>query len=426
MLKAVRGTRDILPEEMKRWNFIEKVARQVFSAYGFSEIATPIFEYTELFARGIGETSDIVSKEMYTFTDRKNRSLTLRPEGTASVMRAYLENNLDSDGNEATKLFYMGPMFRYERPQKGRYRQHTQIGVEAIGSAKSALDAEIILLLIEFLTGLGLEGFELQINNVGCPECRPAYKKHLISHLSSVSDSLCKDCQWRWEKNPMRVFDCKQVDCQEFLNDAPQVTDHLCQKCEQHFSGLQTLLKRVDVPFTVNKRLVRGLDYYTRTAFEVVHGKLGAQKAVAAGGRYDNLIEEIGGKSTPGIGFAMGVDRLSLILEQEQVSIPEQRPLNVYLISLDHDSYNQSFELMYILRKKGFSAQIGYEERSLKNQLKIANRLNARFALISGPDENKKGVLLLKDMGSGSQNEVPLSELIGKLTDILAPQKRER
>ncbi|MDA8169730.1 MAG: histidine--tRNA ligase [Nitrospiraceae bacterium] len=400
---ALKGVEDILPPDSYLRQFIEDKARSVFGSYGFGEIKTPIIEHTDLFLRSIGETSDIVSKEMYTFTDKGGRSITLRPEGTASVVRAYVEHSLAMRPSPQ-KFYYMGPMFRYERPQKGRQRQFYQIGVEAFGVAEARMDAEVILMLMLHLDRIGLEDLSLELNSIGCGECRPAFKEALRDFFAPKLPELCPDCQRRFETNPLRILDCKVERCIEIRKDAPLVTDYLCGNCRSHFDSLLKLLGVMGVKYTLNPHMVRGLDYYTRTTFEVTTENLGAQKAVAAGGRYDGLVEEFGGPATPAIGFAMGVERLAALLKDKAAP-----PITDFFVaSLGEEAATQALKLASGLRAEGIRGELGYGG-SLKSQLRKAGKLGARFAIIIGEDELKSGLLKWKDLKKGESGEVPLA-----------------
>jgi len=413
VIRAVKGTRDILPPSSGVWNRLEETARRLFRVYNYHEIRTPILEETALFARGVGAETDIVSKEMYTFEDRDGSSLTLRPECTASVLRAYLEHRLDQRPGLA-KLYYMGPMFRRERPQKGRYRQFYQIGAEAIGSESALVDIEVIELSVAILGAAGLEGFSLLLNSVGCPRCRPAYVERLKEALKTAAPRLCPDCQRRAFTNPLRVLDCKVEADQPVIDRLPAIVDHLCAECEQHFSTVQGGLKEAEISFEVRPRLVRGLDYYTRTTFEITHGALGAQNSVLGGGRYDGLAEMLGSKvRAPGIGFSIGEDRLVLTLEESGRGAWEP-PLDVYVASMGEAAWREAMRLARQLRQSGFSVEVGLEGR-LKRSLELANKLGARFAVIVGEDELASGSLQLKDMLTGRQQAVPKEQLIREL-----------
>jgi histidyl-tRNA synthetase len=403
-----RGTHDILPEESGKWQFIEGRFRELCRRYGYGEIRTPIFEDAELFARTVGRTSDIVSKEMYTFQDRGGRLLALRPEGTAPVIRAFIEHSLHAAG-AVQKLYYIAPIFRYDRPQKGRYRQHHQLGVEAIGAPGPDIDAEVIALCIHLLDDVGVQDRKLELNSIGCPQCRPKYREALREALSGLVESLCPDCQARFEQNPLRMFDCKNEKCQEQMRGAPVAVDHLCQECREHFDDLSELLTELDVPFEVNPRIVRGLDYYTRTAFEVTTSSLGAQSALAGGGRYDGLSEELGGPPAPGIGFGCGIERLLLAAGDEVEKKAEESGeglSGIYIAVLTAQSRKLAAKLLAQLRHEGFAAHTDYQERSLKAQMKEADRLNCAFAALIVERELAEGQLTLRNMKTGEQVSV--------------------
>ena len=403
MITTVKGTRDILPPDSFVWNRVEAVAREVFHGFGYGEIRTPLMEPTELFTRGIGEDTDIVNKEMYTFPDKKGRSLTLRPEGTAPVARAYISNGMHALPHPL-RLYYIGPMFRYERPQKGRYRQFHQIGAEVTGVTSPRVDAQVLVMLCHFFTELGLTEPTLQINSLGCPACRPAYRNSLKEFLRSRLDSLCDDCRRRIETNPLRALDCKAAGCGEATREAPSVLDHLCPGCDDHFSAVRRHLETAGTPYAINSRMVRGLDYYTRTTFELVTGLLGSQSAVAAGGRYDGLIEELGGPNLPGIGFAMGVERVALLLSGEGLT---RRP-DLFIAAHGEAAGDEAFRLMILLQRQGFRVEIDYEGKSLKSQMRRADKFNARFTLIIGENELVTGSGILKAMDTGAQEETRL------------------
>ncbi len=413
-IKAIRGFSDILPEEIGRWQFVEKTAKEIFEGFGFSEIRIPVVERTELFSRGIGENTDIVEKEMYTFTDRSGNSITLRPEATASMVRAYLEHQL-FNYDPVAKLYFMGPMFRYERPQKGRYRQFYQIDAEVFGVADPMIDAEVILMLMHFLGKIGLEKLELQINCLGCRNCRPRYREELKSFLLRKSFQLCDDCQRRLKTNPLRIFDCKVETCQGAIEDAPKVIDYLCDDCQSHFNLVKEYLRMVNLEYTINPRMVRGLDYYTRTAFEVVSYHLGSQNAVCGGGRYDNLFQEIGGLDIPGIGFAIGMERLiSLLPEEKKFNI---NPL-LFVATLGREAKREAYRLVNKLHLEGIRTEMDYGEKSLKSQMRRADRLGVKFVLILGEEELKREKAILRDMESKIQEEIPLNEILDKLSHL--------
>lgn len=414
LTNAPRGTKDILPDTVGDWLFVEDKIRSLCRRFGYQEIRTPMFEHTELFQRGIGEGTDVVDKEMYTFTDRGERSITLRPENTASAVRAYLQNKLYAE-DALTKLFYIGSMFRYDRPQAGRMREFHQFGVEAIGESNPAVDAEIILLAIKLLEGLGLKDLELYINSVGCPTCRAKYRTMLQDFFRDKLDDLCGDCQSRFDRAPMRILDCKKDADKPYMQDAPKITDCLCEECSDHFSKLQTYLTKAGVKFSLDPRLVRGLDYYTKTAFEIKYPPLGAQSAVAGGGRYDGLIEEMGGNPTPAVGFATGLERVLLALEKQGLLPDKNRSVDVYVVALGEQAQTEAFKLVMDLRDAGYSAAVDYAGRSMKAQMKQANKYNAKYAAIMGEDELAENAVVLRDMAGSEQEKIPVAELINRL-----------
>jgi len=408
-MKAVKGTRDILPPASAVWNRVEATAREVFRTFNYHEIRTPIFEETALFARGVGEDTDIVGKEMYTWEDRDGTSLTLRPEATASVMRAYIEHRLDQIPG-IKKFYYIGPMFRRERPQKGRYRQFFQIGAEAIGSESAIVDAEVIEMVVELLRRVGLEGFHLLINSVGCSTCRPRFMAALKEKLATMAPTLCTDCQRRAVTNPLRVLDCKVPEDQAAIDTLHSILDFLCEECHAHFRVVQEHLKHRGIAFEVRPRLVRGLDYYMRTTFEITHGALGAQNAVLGGGRYDGLAEALGSRvPAPGIGFSIGEDRLVMSVEGT-----EQASVDVFLAPLGDAAEVHAGTLAAELRGAGISVERSVD-RKLKRALETANKMGARFALILGDNEIAAGTYLIKDMASGEQVPLRRDELIGHI-----------
>ncbi|HET8546590.1 MAG TPA: histidine--tRNA ligase [Bryobacteraceae bacterium] len=408
MIRAVKGTRDILPPQSDLWNHVEDVARRIFRTYNYHEIRTPIFEETVLFARGVGQDTDIVTKEMYTFTDRDGEtSLTLRPENTASVIRAWIEHRLDQRPG-IQKLYYIGPMFRRERPQKGRFRQFYQIGAEAIGSESPAVDAEVIEMVVELLRGVGLRGFSLLLNSVGDNVCRPRFIAALRERLKDVAQRMCSDCQRRAETNPLRVLDCKVPEDQPIIETLPSILDYLCEACRTHFDAVRTYLNDRNIEYEVRPRLVRGLDYYMRTTFEIVHGSLGAQNSVLGGGRYDGLAEALGSKvPAPGIGFSIGEDRLIMSVEQ---NTPAADTLDVFIAPMGEAAFRHASLLARDLRSRGASVEIAAEGR-LKKSMETANKLGARRVLILGDDELATGTYTLKNMQSGEQRKLTREEL---------------
>jgi histidyl-tRNA synthetase len=408
------------------WQRVEEEARRVLATYNFREIRTPVLEPTELFARSVGSDTDIVTKEMYTFQDRGEESLTLRPEATASVVRAYIEHSL-YNSDRLQKLYYLGPMFRRERPQKGRYRQFYQIGAEVLGSESPAVDVEVLEMLVAYLGRLGIQDFRLLLNSVGCAKCRPEYIKVLRRALEDVKAQMCADCQRRADTNPLRVFDCKVEADQPIIAKLPVILDHLCVECRQHFSSVTQGLEQRNLPYEVNPRLVRGLDYYTRTTFEITSGALGAQNSVLGGGRYDGLSELIGGPPTPGFGFAIGEDRLVLAVEQVQAANGQTRRqtvpgqvVEVYIIWMEHDALKPAAELARSLRREGRRVELPYDLTKLKKAMGIANKLNARFAVIIGEQELASARYQVKDMSTGQQEELEADRIAGYLTDRLA------
>jgi histidyl-tRNA synthetase len=406
---ALKGLQDILPPEIYLWQKVEEVAKDVFSAYGFQELRAPIIESTDIFIRSIGETTDIVEKEMYTFPDKAGRSITLRPEGTAPVVRCYVQNHL-YDLPSPQKFFYSGPMFRYERPQKGRFRQFYQIGVEALGTSDPKMDVEILSMLRLFLEKLGLKGLSFEVNSIGCEKCRPDYKKALLNFFSGKINEFCPDCKRRHEFNPLRILDCKVKECIKLRVGTPRVTDFLCNDCSEHFEAFSALLKLLDFPYVVNPDMVRGLDYYTRTTFEVTSRHLGAQNAVAAGGRYDRLVEEFGGPPTPAIGFAIGMERMvELLKASDKLVIPAPR---VFIATIGAPAERKGLLIAKSLREKGIWVEIGYADHSLRSQLRKADRLSAKYVLIIGDDEISSGKLKWKCLSDGSQGEISLNEAL--------------
>ncbi|GFN33588.1 histidine--tRNA ligase [Paenibacillus xylaniclasticus] len=406
------GTQDFLPGAVERWQFVESKARDICRRFNFREIRTPIFEATELFQRGVGETTDIVEKEMYTFTDRGDRSLTLRPEGTAGAVRAFVENKLYGEP-DLTKLYYIGPMFRYERAQAGRYRQFHQFGIEALGAVDPALDAEVIALGYTFYTEVGLKGVRVEINSVGTPSVRSAFRERLLAFLEPKRGVLCKDCQSRIDRNPLRVLDCK-VD-QAHFEGAPSIVDSLDEECRTHFEKLQAYLTDMKIPFSVNPRLVRGLDYYTHTAFEYKAEGIGAIDTIGGGGRYNGLVAEIGGPDQPGVGLGLGLERTVMLLEHQQAELPNLHAIDAYVIALGEAAERETAKLIHQLRLEGLAVERDYQGRKMKAQMKSADRLQARYTVILGDDELARGEIALKHMATGEQRFVALHELADEI-----------
>ncbi len=410
-IKSIRGFHDILPENIKRWHLIEDAAKYIFELYGFSEIRIPVLEFTDVFARSLGTTTDIVEKEMYTFTDRDGSSLTLRPEGTAGVVRSYIEDSMHAKSS-ISKLYYTGMMFRHERPQKGRFRGFYQIGAELIGPEEPAADAELVAMLWRFFEEIELTQFlELEISSLGDQNCRPQYKDKLVEYFSPHKNELCEDCQRRLETNPLRILDCKQKGCKEIAADAPSMLDNLCNDCESHFNKVKDNLTSVGIPFSINPKIVRGLDYYTRTVFEITTDQLGSQNAVAAGGRYDGLVNELGGPATAAVGFAMGIERIVLL---QEIALPEgfRKEVDVFIAHLGDEARQAAFPLAFNLRNKGISVETDYGTKSLKSQMKRADKLGASYTFIIGEDELKKGVIKVRNMKESSEEDIKLEDII--------------
>lgn len=412
---ALKGIHDVFPPEIYKWQKIESIAKQVFTVYGYHEIRPPIIESTDVFTRSIGETTDIVEKEMYTFQDKAGRSITLRPEGTASVVRCYVENHLYNMPSPQ-KFFYSGPMFRYERPQAGRFRQFYQIGIEAFGIQEPKIDAEILLMLKIFFEKLEIKDINFEINSIGCDLCRVDYKNALKDYFSDKLNGLCNDCKRRYEINPLRILDCKVETCINLRKNAPHVIDYLCSDCKEHFNNLQAYLNASNLHFIVNPNMVRGLDYYTRTTFEVTCKYLGAQNAIAAGGRYDKLVEEFGGPPTPAIGFAIGIERLTSLIEISKNDTPSP---DVFIASIGIDAEFQAFLISQKLRSSGYWVELGYKGQSLKSQMRRADRMNSRYVFIIGDDEIKNNKLKWKNLLDGKTGEIPFNEIEDFLAHII-------
>ncbi|MEM5015789.1 histidine--tRNA ligase [Metabacillus indicus] len=408
-----RGTQDILPGEVERWQYIENTAREICKLYQYKEIRTPVFEHTELFQRGVGESTDIVQKEMYTFQDRKGRNITLRPEGTASTVRAFVEKKLYAQPSQPTKLYYIGPMFRYERPQTGRFRQFVQFGVEALGSSNPAMDAEVISLAMELYRSVGLKKLKLIINSLGDADSRKAHKEALIAHFEPRIGEFCSDCQKRLTQNPLRILDCKTDRDHELMKTAPSIMDYLNDESRAYFEKVQAYLTDLGIDFTVDPNLVRGLDYYNHTAFEIMSDAegFGAITTLCGGGRYNGLVQEIGGPETPGIGFALSIERLLAALDAEGVELPVDQSIDCFVVTLGDKPKDRSVSLVYELRKAGLTAEKDYDDKKMKAQFKAADRFNARYVAVLGEDELEKNMISVKNMESGEQKEISLQDL---------------
>ncbi len=412
IISLIKGTKDILPPEIKKWQLVEKLARETFELYGYKEIRTPIFEATELFEKGTGETSEVVIKEMYTFIDKGGRSLTLRPEGTPGVVRALIEHRLYLKPMPL-RFYYIGPMFRYDKPQKGRYRQFHQIGLEVFGEEDPAIDAEVVEIVDFFLKRLRILDTEILINSIGCKKCRPSYLNILKDEAEKYAKELCSDCQRKIQTNPLRIFDCKKEKCRKIADNFPKIIDYLCNECEQHFSKFKDYLELYEIKYRIEPKLARGLDYYTKTVFEVISKRLGAQDAVLGGGRYDDLVKIFGGPSLPGIGFAIGAERLISLLPEEF----EKEKDFIYVIYLGEEAKREAISLLRFLRMNNIQCIAEFKNKNLKNQLSRANKLNARWVLIIGEEELRKKRYKLKDMEKAIQIEVNKEEILKKLTE---------
>ncbi|MBO4251739.1 MAG: histidine--tRNA ligase [Clostridia bacterium] len=409
MITLPKGTKDVLPENSYKWQFVERVARETAKTFNAKEIRTPTFEHTEVFSRGVGETTDIVNKEMYTFLDKGGRSITLKPEGTAGVVRSFVESGLYA-GALPLKTYYLTPCFRYERPQAGRLREFHQFGVEFFGADDAGFDAEVILLAKTFLDNLGVKNITLYINSIGCKECRKAYHQALKEYLQANYDDLCDLCKDRFDKNPMRILDCKNENCKKITENAPSILDYLCSDCKAHFEKVKSLLNAAGVEYKIDAKIVRGLDYYVRTVFEFVSENIGAQGTVLGGGRYDGLVEQFGGGKIPGIGFAAGIERLLLLLESAE-SIEKQDVLTLFVAPMGDEARAKAFEIVSAIRKKGIIADTDYMNRGIKAQFKYADKLGAKYVAVIGSDELSRGIVKLKNMTSGEEKEVCADEL---------------
>lgn len=405
-----KGTRDVLPSEVYKWHYIEDVIRKLCKIYGYKEIRTPVFEHTELFERGVGETTDIVQKEMYTFLDKGGRSITLKPEGTAPVVRAFIENNIFNEP-QPTKIYYITPCYRYERPQAGRLREFHQFGIEVFGSNDAYVDAEVINVGMTLLQSLGIKNLELRINSVGCPTCRKEYNNKLKAYLEPKLQELCKFCQDRYNTNPLRILDCKEEKCKRNLEDVPIMLDNLCADCKNHFERLKKGLDIIGLDYIVDPKIVRGLDYYTKTAFEIISNDIGAQGTVCGGGRYDGLIEQCGGPSTPGIGFGLGLERLLLILENQGLLFPEEDRTEVFIVAIGEKADDKAMELLFKLRELSIKTDKDYMNRSLKAQMKYADKLKAMNVIIIGDEEIERNIVKIKNMINGEVSDALLNDV---------------
>lgn len=407
-IQAPKGTRDIQPKESYRWHYIESIVREICAKHGFEETRTPVFEHTELFLRGVGDTTDIVQKEMYTFLDKGDRSITLKPEGTAGTVRMFVEHKLFNEA-QPTKMYYLNcPVFRYERPQAGRLREHHQFGVEVFGAPKATADAECIGIALALFETVGIKALTVHINSIGCPKCRPMYHEALKKYLRIQYEALCENCKERFEKNPLRVLDCKEEHCKQIAADAPVILDYLCEECEEHMTELKRCLDSMGVEYGIDPYIVRGLDYYTKTVFEIISTHIGSQGTVCGGGRYDGLIEQIGGPSMPGVGFGLGMERLLLVAENQGIEIPAPVPFDIYVAGIGDEGRLAAYTLCYTLRKAGMKAECDHCGRSVKAQFKYADKLAARYAVTLGDDELKQKKVRLKCMATGEEQELPL------------------
>ena len=418
MINIPKGTKDVLPAEAYKWHFVENTARRIAALYGLKEIRTPVFEHTELFLRGVGDTTDIVNKEMYTFLDKGERSITLKPEGTAGVVRSFIENG-GGGGVLPQKMYYITPVFRYERPQAGRLREHHQFGVEIFGGKGAETDAEVILLARDYIAALGVEGVELNLNSIGCKHCRPKFNEALREYLRPHLSEMCPTCNARFEKNPLRILDCKEEACAAVNAGAPRTEDYLCDECREHFEALKAILGRCGVRYTLDPKLVRGLDYYSKTVFEFVSTQIGSQGTVLGGGRYDTLIENLGGPSVPAVGFGSGIERMLLVLENTGRAVPAQPPLGVYAAGLDEEGRRAAFALCAALRSAGVSADFDHAARSVKAQFKYAGKIGARFVAVIGSNELQSGEYTVKDMADGSSVSVKAEDVVPFLVQKL-------
>lgn len=411
MINIPKGTKDVLPSQSYKWRYIEGKARKIAALYGISEVRNPSFEHTELFLRGVGDTTDIVNKEMYTFKDKGDRSMTLKPEGTASVVRMFIEKGMASSPLPA-KMYYISPAFRYENPQAGRLREFHQFGIEIFGSPTPDADAEVIMLADDLLKELGLKDYELNINSIGCKHCRTKYNDALKEYLRPHLDELCDTCKSRFDKNPLRMLDCKEEGCRKYMDGAPAILDYLCDECREHFETLKKILDDNKIAYKINPRIVRGLDYYSKTVFEFVSTSIGAQGTVCGGGRYDTLIENLGGSSVPAVGFGAGIERLMLLMENTGVSFGDEERIAVYIAGMNDDARIKALNIAHTLRKQGISCDVDHMGRSIKAQFKYAGKINAKYVAVLGESELEKGVLSVKNMSTSEQEEVKTEDIV--------------
>ncbi len=418
IIRKIKGTEDIMPKESYKWQFLEGLMRSQAESYGFKEVRTPVFEQTSLFARGVGETTDVVQKEMYTFSTKGDDSITLRPEGTAGAARAFLEHSLHNDGLPS-KQYYLTTCYRYEKPQAGRQREFHQFGIEVFGTGNPCADAEVICLINGLFNVLGLEKIRLEINSIGCPKCRSEYHRVLKEYFSKYKDKLCDTCLGRLERNPMRIIDCKSPVCSEIGKDAPKMLDYLCPECKNHFEKVKSYLDIAGIKYEINPSIVRGLDYYTKTVFEFVSDNIGAQGTVCGGGRYDGLIEELGGQSTPSLGCAMGIERLLILMEESGVEIPQPENADLYIASMGDDAQLRAFAICEEARKSGFSTQCDIVGRGLRPQMKYADKIGAKFSMVLGDSELEQGKAEIKNMETGEKKEVLLDDFTAGFSEIM-------
>jgi len=410
-IKRPKGTEDIIPAQVYKWHYVEALMREICALNGYAEIRTPAFEHTELFQRGVGEATDVVQKEMYTFEDKAGRSITLKPEGTSPAVRAFVENGIFNEPLPS-KMYYFTPCFRYEKPQSGRLREHHQFGIEALGSSDPSIDAEIINVAMTVYKRLGVNSLKLKINSIGCSKCRVEYNKKLNDYLKPKLEYLCETCRDRFIKNPMRIIDCKEDRCQQQITDIPFILEHICEECSDHFTKFKEALDLIGLAYTVDPRIVRGLDYYTKTAFEIVTDTIGAQGTVCGGGRYDGLVEQIGGSGSPGVGFGMGIERLLLVLEKAGIELPTPPSMELFIIGLGDAGIKESIKLIHKLRDNNVKCDKDYTGRSLKAQMKYANKMNAKYITVIGENEISNNKIKVKNMENGNEEEIQLNQLL--------------